>query len=282
MKNIKWNLLTGLLAVSLVMTIGKANGQFGTNARGNGKVIKNERNVGDFTAISIISSADIVVMQGDNAAVMVETDENLQEKVTTQVSGGELEIGIKGNISRVTKMTVYVTVGNLQRVSIGGSGDVESKGVIRGNDLEILINGSGDVEMDLQMKSVVARINGSGDVELSGIQGNLELFVNGSGDFEADGVRLDQCNITVNGSGDVKLNGSANNVTLKQSASGDINLFNLKANDVIADSHGSGEMVVTVSGKLQVSLYGSGDFTYYGDPTSVSTSAKGSGDVYHR
>lgn len=282
MKKVQMNFLMGLLIGSLLLMTNVVNAQFGTSARGNGKVVTNERNVSDFTAISIISSADVVLTQGDKIAVIVETDENLQEKVTTKVSGGDLEIGIKGSISRVTKMTVYVTVVNLQRVNISGSGDVDSKGVIRGNDLEIHINGSGDVEMDLQTKSVVARINGSGDIELSGIQGNLELFVNGSGDFEADGVRLDQCNISVNGSGDVKLNGSANNVTLKQSASGDINLFNLKANDVVAESHGSGEMVVSVSGKLKVSLYGSGDLTYYGTPTSIDTSAKGSGDIYHR
>jgi hypothetical protein len=282
MKKVKRNFLMSLLIGSLLLMTHGVNAQFGTSARGNGKVVSNERTVGDFTAISINSSADVKLIQGNKTKVVVKTDENIQQNVTTEVSGGVLTIDTKGRFTAVKELTVFVTVENLERVRINGSGDFDSEGVIRGNELEILINGSGDVEMDLEMKSVVTHINGSGDVELSGIQGNLELFVNGSGDFEADGVRLDQCNITVNGSGNVKLNGSANDVKLNQSASGDINLFNLKANNMVADSRGSGDMVVSVSGNLKVSLRGSGDLTYYGEPTSISTSAKGSGGVYHR
>jgi hypothetical protein len=282
MKTVKRNFLRGLVIAGLFLMANQVNAQFGTSTRGNGKVVSTERTVGDFTAISINSSADVKLMQGNEIKVVVKTDENLQEKVTTEVSDGLLRIDCKGNISRVTELTVFVTVKNLERVRINGSGDVESEGQIRGNDLEILINGSGDVEMDLDMKHVVTRINGSGDVELSGIRGNLELFVNGSGDFEAERVRLDQCNVTLNGSGNAKLNGSANEVKLNQSASGDINLFNLKANNVVADSRGSGDMVVSVSGNLKVSLRGSGDLTYYGNPISIDTSAKGSGDIYHK
>jgi len=282
MKKGQMNFLMGLLIGSLLLMTNGVNAQFGTSTRGNGKVVTNERMVDDFIAISINSSADVKLTQGKKTKVVVKTDENLQEKITAKVSDGLLTIDCKGNISRVTELTVFVTIENLEMVRINGSGDLESEGVIRGNDLQILINGSGDVEMDLEMKHVTTNVNGSGDVELTGIQGNLELFVNGSGDFDAERVRLDQCNITVNGSGDVKLNGSANDVTLNQSASGNINLFNLKAANVSVDSRGSGDVVVSVSGNLKVSLRGSGDLTYYGEPISISTSAKGSGDIYHR
>ena len=282
MKKVQMNFMMGLLIGSLLLMTNVVNAQFGTSARGNGKVVSNERMVGDFTAISIDASVDVKLRQGEQTKVVVKTDENLQDNVTTEVSAGVLKIDNKGSFSRATEMVVFVTVKNLERVRINGSGDLESEGVFRGNELEILINGSGDVEMDLEMKHVTTLINGSGDVELTGIQGDLKLVVNGSGDFEAERVRLDQCNITVNGSGDVKLNGSANDVILNQSASGDINLFNLKAVNVSVDSRGSGDVVVSVSGNLKVSLRGSGDLTYYGEPTSISTSAKGSGDIYHR
>ncbi len=282
MKKVKINFLMSFLIGSLLLMTHGVNAQFVTSARGNGKVVSVERTVGDFTAISINSSADVKLTQGKQTKVVVKTDENIQQNVTTEVSGDVLTIDTKGRFSAVKELVVFVTVKNLELVRINGSGDFESEGVIRGNDLKILINGSGDVRMDLEMKHITTNINGSGDVKLSGIQGDLELFVNGSGDFDAGGVRLDQCKITVNGSGDVKLNGSANDVTLNQSASGDINLFNLKANNVSVDSRGSGDVVVSVSGNLKVSLRGSGDLTYYGAPTSISTSAKGSGDIYHR
>jgi hypothetical protein len=204
------------------------------------------------------------------------------DQIETDVVGDKLKIDIEGNISRSTRLDVFVTVKNLHGIHINGSGDVESENTISGIGLDIDINGSGNVELDLDVKNVTSSINGSGDVELSGVKGNFSLKVNGSGSFEGEEMQLDYCEIRVMGSGDVDLNGSASEVEITQSASGDINLFGLDAQHVTATGNGSGDMVVSVSGDLKVKLRGSGDLTYKGNPTSVDVSSSGSGDVYHR
>jgi len=272
-------LLMVLTAISLMSNHAFAQWK---SVKGNGNVVTQERSVGDFTGIKISCSADVILTQGDKNAVVVRTDENLLDLVETVVHGDVLHIDINGNIRNVEVLEVYVTVKNLQKVVVNGSGDVESENTIKGIDFEIEVNGSGDVELDLDVKSLTAELNGSGDVEISGVHGNFELSVRGSGDFDGEDLQLNLCNIRVLGSGDVKLQGSADKVKVEQSASGDINLYNLKSNDVSVSTAGSGDVVVFASGSLKVRLSGSGDLTYKGEPQTLDVSSTGSGDVYHR
>jgi hypothetical protein len=273
----------GLSALIMVLLISdKAIAQWGRAVKGNGNVVTQERQLGDFSGIKINSSVDVFVKQGSVNQVMVKADENLIDMIETDISGGVMKIDIDGSISRSRVMEVYLTVKNLDLIHINGSGDVESQGLIKGIDLDVSINGSGDVELDLDMKNVSASINGSGDVELSGISGDLTVKISGSGGFDAENLRLNLCDITVYGSGDVELIGSATRVQIEQSASGNINLYGLNAQDLTARGNGSGDMIVSVSGNLKVRLGGSGDLTYKGEPLSVDVSSTGSGDVYHR
>ena len=277
------SVLLSLSALFMIMLISdKAMAQWGRGVKGNGNVVSQDREVGNFSGVKINCSTDVFIKQGSKTHVVVKADENLLEMIETKVVGGVLKIDIDGSISKSRQMDVYVTVKNLDEVQINGSGDVESENTISGIDLEIGINGSGDVDLDLDMKNVSTSINGSGDVELSGVNGDFVLKISGSGGFDGDNLRLNLCDISIYGSGNVELSGSANSVEVVQSASGDVNLYNLKAQNVSVRGGGSGDMVVSVSGNLKAKLTGSGDLTYKGTPTSVDVSSSGSGDVYHR
>ena len=281
MKNLKL-LLSLSAAIMLLLIADTAFAQWGRGTKGNGNIVSQERKVGDFSAISLNCSADLFIIQGSSTKVVVKADENLMEQIETEVSGDKLKIDIDGNISRTTRLDIFVTVKNLHEIRVNGSGDVESENKISAIGLEVHINGSGNIELDLDAKNVNCSINGSGDVELAGVKGNFSLKVNGSGSFDGEEMQLDYCEIRIMGSGDVELDGSASEVEITQSASGDVNLYGLNAQDVSATGNGSGDIVVSVSGNLKVKLRGSGDLTYKGNPTSVDVSSSGSGDVYHR
>ncbi len=249
---------------------------------GSGNVVKQDRQVGDFSTIKILGSADVIIKQGERTTLQVQADDNLLENIITKVKNGALIIETEGNIRKYREFQVYVTMSRLDGVEINGSGDVETEGLISGNNLSISINGSGDVEMELDYKGLEAQINGSGDIEISGITGDLDLSIMGSGDFEASNLRLNICSIKVYGSGDISMNGSASTVSVELSASGDVNLYNLSAQDVDVRSNGSGDVIVSVSGILKARLMGSGDLTYRGTPTNVDVTSQGSGSVYKK
>lgn len=281
MKTSKIQVSAVVLMLMLLLVSGQANAYF-SRVSGDGKVITQDRNTSPFSAINISCSADVYIRQGNSEAIKVKADEDVINQITTNVNGDVLEIDVKGNIWNVEVMEVYVTVKNLEKVVISGSGDVKSDNTIEGIDFAVNINGSGDVVLDLNVKSLETKINGSGDVKVSGVQGNFNMKVGGSGDFIGENLRLELCEIEVNGSGDVRLSGTANLVKIRQSASGDVNLFNLPAENVEARTNGSGDVVVFVNGSLTANLGGSGDLTYKGEPKNVDVSATGSGEVYHR
>ena len=60
--------------------------------KGTGKVIKSEREVKDFKSIVLKSGIDLILTQDTLEKVLVETDENLQKIIKTEVADGELKI----------------------------------------------------------------------------------------------------------------------------------------------------------------------------------------------
>lgn len=249
---------------------------------GNGKVVKQEREVADFTGIKLECSADVIITQGEKS-VVVKTDENLQEIVTTEVNNGILVIDIEGRGYRSCKvMEVIVSIPDLTRIKNTGSGDIEIKGIYKCRELVVGISGSGDFDAVLDAKNLEIKGMGSGDIEVSGITGMFKAQIMGSGDVDAEDLRLEQCYVKCTGSGDIELEGKTEKLIIGQSGSGDLNAYNLSAVSVDATNSGSGDLAVTVATSLKVSLNGSGDLTYNGNPEKVDVRTNGSGDVYKR
>ena len=266
-----------LMAIMLLVTVGTM-----AQVRGNGNVTKESRDVGNFSSIKLTCSADLYITQGPTA-VTVETDENIIELIKTEVNDDVLYIGVKGRGFRsVEKLRVYVTTPSIEKLMNSGSGDIYFDGVYKTNDLYISINGSGDLEAELKATNVEIKINGSGDTELSGVMGMFKATVSGSGDIDAEDLRLEECYIKNSGSGDISLEGKTNVLTVNQHGSGDLDAYHFVAVNATVSNSGSSDISLHVVEKLQVTLNGSGDLTYRGDPQKVDVRANGSGDVYKR
>jgi hypothetical protein len=92
---------------------------------GNGNVVKQERSVGDFTGVVVRSGIDLLIKQGDQTNVVIETDENLQEYIITEVESGILYASEKENtrIFKSTNKDAHVTVRTLKKLKVSGGGD---------------------------------------------------------------------------------------------------------------------------------------------------------------
>lgn len=205
------------------------------------------REVRDFDEIMMRIGGKVLVTQGDKNEVILEGDEDLLERIETEVRGGRLSIKSKrdnwrwwsrgGNRSR---LTVYITVKELNGAYISGSGDIISQNTIKTDDFTASIAGSGDIEMDVEAEYVEAKISGSGNIELQGKSDRARLSISGSGKYMAEKLLVGDYQVSMSGSG----RGSIN-----------------------------------VEGDLDVRISGSGKVYYMGRPTSVNSSVSGSGSV---
>lgn len=253
-----------------------------SQTKGSGNVVSQERNTGDFTGIKLTCSADLYITQG-NSSVTVKADDNIQELIATNVDNDVLEISVKGKGFRsAKKLEVHISVPSLEKIKNSGSGDIKFVNVFSANELNIYINGSGDLTANFDVKSLELKVSGSGDVELSGVKGNLKDTNLGSGDLDAERLKLEDCYIKNSGSGDIELEGKTNNLTVGQAGSGDLDAYNFTSVNAYVTNSGSADITLHVVEILQVTLNGSGDLTYRGNPAKVDIKSNGSGDVYRK
>jgi hypothetical protein len=252
--------------------------------RGNGNVEKQERRVGSFSGISVRSGIDLIIKQGDRSTVIIETDENLQEYVVTEVESGILNIYVKQN-TRIIKraaMDAYVTVDQLDRLKVSGGGDVQSQGQISTEDLDMAVSGGGDLQFDLKANRVKCAVSGGGDVSLEAIVGELKAAVSGGGDLDCVGD-IGTLELSMSGGGDasIKGDGAAGGVMASMTGGGDLDL-EMDCEKIKVSSAGGGDVSANAGEEVSqasFSLNGGGDLSLEIGVSDLAISLGGGGDA---
>lgn len=205
-----------------------------------------DRHLSGFSSVNVAGSFDVYITQGNTESVKVEADDEVIDKIITEVKGGVLKIytkssnGFNWNWGGEKKRIVRVTAKDLTAISLTGSGDVYFKEGLRTQSLMVNLSGSGDITGKIEVKNLQSSLVGSGDISLTGRADNSVVKVSGSGDYSGRNL--------------------------------------LTANSVVRVV-GSGDASVNVSEKLDASVAGSGDVHYTGAVKNVATSKAGSGDI---
>lgn len=206
--------------------------------RGSGRLVTESREVSDFDRVSLNGSGKVVLTQGDEESLTIETDRNVMQYVISEVQGGTLTLGTKsGMYIRPTRLIFTLKVKDLDGLSVSGSGDIAAER-FDADRLEIKVSGSGDLRIDaLEAQAVEVRITGSGSVELAGQAPEQTIAIEGSGKYRGQDLRSETVSATVSG---------------------------------------SGKATVWVTDSLDARISGSGSVNYYGDPrTNVSRTGSG-------
>ena len=198
---IKWFIIpTFLLLMALSIS---------TQAISLSDVKKENRKVADFNELSFALPGNLFLTQGSKNEVIIEADEDLLEKIETEVRGNTLSIGFEKwyNYRGFGEINVYVTVKDISKLILSGSGDVIAQNQIKSEQLGFVLSGSGKIMIDdLVTNEVTAVITGSGDIKIKGKTKAKELSatITGSGDFEAYDIAFDEADLTITGSGSIR------------------------------------------------------------------------------
>ena len=208
---------------------------------GSGVVTTENRTVTTFTGIDLQCSANVYFMQGDEQSVKVEAEDNIISHITTEVKNDELVVSTDGkDFNTHQQINVYVTVKELCLLELSGSGNMVGKSHINCDNMTIHIGGSGDIKADVRSLTMKRKLAGSGSLEISGTATSTDIRIAGSGN---------------------------------------VNAKNLQAMTSAVAISGSGQSTINASEILTVSISGSGDVHYIGDPQKLNTSITGSGTV---
>lgn len=176
--------LPGLIAL-LLNGCGITRSGLGAPLNGSGNVTTEPREVGSFTAIDIAGVGEVVITQGEAESLTVETDDNLQASVLSDVRGATLHLGMKPDVgmNSVTRMVFNVTVKDLTQITLSGAAVVSVR--------------------DLSGDNLTVDHSGAGSITAAGTVNAQRVTLSGAGSYDGAGLASDQATVDLSGLGSV-------------------------------------------------------------------------------
>jgi phosphotransferase system IIB component len=202
------------LAVLSTLLLTACSVEFGrpsiTITLGSGKVITENRDMRNFSALSLAVTGDLTITQGQTEALTIEAEDNIVPHIKTEVRDGTLFISFDRQnwqdwLQPTRPIKFNLALENLTAVESSGAENIKSAS-IKTERLSLKLNGAGNVKIDrLEASEIVTVISGAGNVDLAGQVTRQEATLNGVGSYRAGDLNSQVAKITVNGAGGATL-----------------------------------------------------------------------------
>jgi len=232
-----FKMLSMLLMASILMTSCYKDEPFGITGQG-GMVTENIY-MESVDGIELKLDGNVVLSQGDVQKISIVAQENILDNIEHEFENGIYELEFDRRVRHHDGVTVYITLAEITKLAIRGSGEISGTDKIECDDLKLKISGSGDIKLDVDANFINTRISGSGHTYLSGSTYSQEIDISGSGEYHAFSLESNNADVKISGSGDVNV-AAQKNLDVKISGSGDVYFIGYPTIDL--DISGSGNL----------------------------------------
>lgn len=183
-----------------------------------GSMVQEEINVVDFEKILVNRDVELILKQGSEHKVIIETGKNLLNDVSANVENNQLILVDNNNCNYVRDYgitKVYVTAPNITEIRSSTQYDVSSNGVLNYPNLSLLsedfnVPGTftvGDFRLEINSTNLTVTVNGLSFFYISGHVENATIgFYSGSGRFEGRDLIAQNVKVYHRGSNDMVVN----------------------------------------------------------------------------
>src|SRR5687768_16614676 len=145
------------------------------------------RKASGYHGISVSSSFDVYLSQGNEEAVAVSASETkFRDRITVEVKNGILHIGYnsegkwgQGN----KKLKAYISFKQIDKLDISGACDAYISGTLKAEDLGINLSGASDLKGRLDIKNLTVDLSGASDMNITGTAAKLIIDASGASAF---------------------------------------------------------------------------------------------------
>lgn len=208
---------------------------------GSGVISSEARSAQGFDRVVLRGEGRVIVTQGSNESLTVETDDNLLQYIETQVRNGALEIKTRDGVDIAPTESVTYRVDIIELAA-----------------LELL--GAGSIKIDQPVAP------------------ELELVLGGAGDIQVFGIDGDDLTVELSGTGTIVVDGTVNHQDVKALGVGDYNAAHLESTSASVEARGSTTVTVWVTDTLAVTNADTASVAFYGQP-EVTQQAGGLGTI---
>ena len=218
------------------------------------------RNVGKFTGVSVSSGIKVNFTQGNNQSVVVETDPNLQEYVSTEIENGVLVISIKNKGNRkltFKKLLVTIEAPQLSSVRVSSGSLLTTLNTINEDDFQASISSGANLNADLNIRN------------------KTSVSINSGSSIRMD-VKTKNFNLTGTSGSSSTVVGNAENTTFSLSSAATCNAQDLVSKNGTANASSGANLKMNTTENLTASASSGASIRYKGNPRNVVQSGKSS------
>lgn len=175
--------------------------------KGNGEVVMMRRDVAnDFIKIDASAGVNVVLDIADLTSVRVETDENLQEFITTKVKNGVLYVGTRGFIRKATAKNVYVSVPGINGLSVQSGASIKAEDRVSSKELKLNASSGGNLSLLIIADEVNTKASSGANIHLRGECDLLIAEVSSGGNIKANRLEAERCDANASSGGNMSIN----------------------------------------------------------------------------
>ena len=174
--------------------------------QGSGNVIKQDRKVSGFTSLDVSGAFKVYLSQGATQSVIIEADDNLMDKIETEVVGGKLRISTKHHIINAKSLKVYITATQMESIELSGAVDLQTQTRLSGTSLSVDVSGASDSKIELAVQKLEVSSSGGSSLQLIGTATEVKMDVSGAVDLHAFDLLTEKFNLSMSGAGEADIN----------------------------------------------------------------------------
>ena len=183
-----------------------------------GAIVQDEVVVPAFEKILVNRDVELILKEGTDVQVIVETGENLRNDIEVKVVNNQLQLSDHNNCNYVRAYGVtkiYVTAPNITHIRSSTQYDISSEGVLNYQNLRLFsedFNATdsftvGDFRLQVNTENLTIASNNISSFYISGQVGDLVVrFFAGSGRFQAENLIAEHIEVYHRGSNDMIVN----------------------------------------------------------------------------
>lgn len=211
-----------------------------TNGKvGNGHVILENRPVSaEFNAIKSSAGIDVYITQGNENEIVVETDENLQEYIATEISGNTLKIYPEKSIRRSKALKVHVTFIDIERLSASSASSINTTSEIRSQNLDLSTSSGASASLEVLSENLEAKASSGSEITLSGKAQSFLVQSTSGATIRARDLQTIRCSATASSGSEIRVH-VKEELEASASSGADIRYFGEAGTSIKQSSGGS-------------------------------------------
>ncbi|MCD4751459.1 MAG: DUF2807 domain-containing protein [Anaerolineaceae bacterium] len=240
---------------------------------GSGNVIQKEVELSnDVREVEINSIGIVHFIQGENAELVIEAEDNYIDRIEVQIIDNRLVISIENKWfeSWVPTKTIhyYLTLPELTDLQLNGAVGFEMDELVAGN-LHMECNGTSSLELgELVADNITVDIAGAAKLNADNFESNtLTINIDGVSNVDIKDLQAQSLTIDISGGGAIDLAGSVSRQEIDIDGAGSYQAGDLRSDTAVIYSAGAALITVWVEESLDMECDGAARVSYYGTPS---------------